>query len=177
MIRNRTSPIYMTHIQTHHTLKLQIKIFLKGVIHRNSSIFLSRADFTRFQCNIFLSLIQLYVFNFLNLMQGDILTKAEKHFQVLKHTSLPLPIWYQDGLTKQWKSGKLILQRKRYACISPDGSNEISSLPLWKICPRGATSIQDREETAKSPRGGDSSTNHGGFKNFQEKLHSMSPNL
>ena len=118
----------------------------------------------------------LFVLNFLNLPQGDILTKAEKHFKSLKDTSLPLPIWYQDGLTKQWKYGKLILQRKRYACIPPDGFNEISWLPLWNIHPRGATSFQDREETAKCPGRGDSSTSHGGFKNFQEKLHSMSPN-
>ena len=40
------------------------------------------------------------------------MTKVEKHFEALKDTSLPLPIWYQDGLTKQWKSGKLILQGK-----------------------------------------------------------------
>ena len=54
--------------------------------------------------------IALFVLNFLNLPQGDILTKAEKHFKTLKDTSLPLPIWYQDELTNQWKSRKLILQ-------------------------------------------------------------------
>ena len=54
--------------------------------------------------------IALFVLKFLNLPQGDILTKAEKHFETLKETSLPLPIWYQDGLTNQWKSRKLILQ-------------------------------------------------------------------
>ena len=72
---------------------------------------------------------------------------------------------------------KLILQGKGYACISPDGSNEISWLPLRKTCPRGATGIQDREERAKSPGGGDSSTSHGGFKNFQEMLHSTPSTL
>ena len=132
----------------------------------------------RFQCNIFFNHITivnttLFVLNFLNLPQGDILTKAEKHLKTLKDTSLPLLIWYQDGLTKQWKSRKLILQGKGYACISPDRSNKISSLPLRKICPRGATSVQDIEEKAKSP-GGDSSTSHGGFKHFQKMLHSMS---
>ena len=94
------------------------------------------------------------------------MTKAEKHFEELKDTSLPLPIWYQDGLTKQWKSGKLILQGKGYACISPDGSNEVTWLPLRKIYPRGATGIQDRKEKAKYPGGRGSSTKHGGFKNF-----------
>ena len=77
--------------------------------------------------------IALFVLNFLNLPQGDILTKAEKHFETLKDTCLPLPIWYQDGLTNQWKSRKLILLGKGYASISPDGSNELTWLPLRKI--------------------------------------------
>ena len=38
--------------------------------------------------------------------------RVETHFEELKDTSLPLPIWYQDRLAKQWKSGKLILQGK-----------------------------------------------------------------
>ena len=100
---------------------------------------LSKADFTRFQHKIFSKPITivntaLFVLNFLNLPQGDILTRAEKHFEELKDTSLPLPIWYQDnGSTKQRKSGKLILQGKGYACISSDGSNEFTWLPLRKI--------------------------------------------
>ena len=69
--------------------------------------------------------IVLFVLNFSNLPQEDILTKAEKHFETLKDTSLPLPIWYQDGLTNLWKSKKLILQGKGYASISPDGSNKL----------------------------------------------------
>ena len=36
----------------------------------------------------------------------------KKSFETLKDTSFSLPIWYQDGLTNQWKSKKLILQRK-----------------------------------------------------------------
>ena len=63
---------------------------------------------------------------------------------------------------------KIILQRKGYACISPDRSNEISWLPLRKIRPKGATSIQDREETVKSPGGGVSSTSHGDLKIFKK---------
>ena len=65
------------------------------------------------------------------------MTKAEKHFKTLKNTSLPLPIWYQDRLTNQWKSKKLILQGKGYAFISLDGSNEHTWLPLQKIQPKG----------------------------------------
>ena len=36
--------------------------------------------------------IALFVLNFLNVPQGDILTKTEKHFETLKDTSLLLPI-------------------------------------------------------------------------------------
>ena len=122
-------------------------------------------------------LIQLSLFKFFKLAARGYFDKAEKHFEALKDTSLPLPIWYQDGLTKQWKSGKLILQGKGYACISPDRPNEISWLPLRKIRPRGDTSIQDRQETAKSPGGGVSSTSHGNFKTFQEMLHLRSSTL
>ena len=39
--------------QTHHTLKLQIKKFKKGEYTGTLLSSLSRADFTRFQCNIF----------------------------------------------------------------------------------------------------------------------------
>ena len=47
----------------------------------------------------------LFALNFFNLPQGDILTKTEKRLETLKDTFLPLPIWYQDGLTtiKSWK--------------------------------------------------------------------------
>ena len=81
--------------------------------------------------------IALFVLNFFSLSQGDILTTAEKHFETLKDTYLPLPIWYQDGLTNQWKSKKLILQGKGYASISPDGSNKLTWLPPQKIQLRG----------------------------------------
>ena len=99
--------------QTHHTLKLQIKKFKKGEYKGtllSSFSSLSRADFTRFQCNMFFKPITifntaLFVLNSFNLPQGDILTKTEKYFEALKDTSLPLTICYRDGLTKQWKSG------------------------------------------------------------------------
>ena len=108
--------------------------------------------------------IALFVLNFFNLPQRDILTKAEKHFKTLKDTSLPLPLWYQDGLTNQWKSRKLILQGKGYASISPDGSNELTWLPLRKIRPKGAPNIQTRDETTNTSGGRNSTTSHGDFK-------------
>ena len=56
--------------------------------------------------NIFFKLIiivntALFVLNFLNLPQGNILARAERHFEELKDTSLPLPIWDQDMFNKQ----------------------------------------------------------------------------
>ena len=37
------------------------------------------------------------------------MTKAEKRFETLKDTSLPLPIWYQDWLTNQWNKERSML--------------------------------------------------------------------
>ena len=102
------------------------------------------------------------------------MTKAEKHFEALKDTSFPLPIWYQNGLIKQWKSRKLILQGKGYTCISPGGSNELIWFPLRKIQPKGAPSVQTRDETTKIPRGRNYNTIQGSFKNFQKMPYLMS---
>ena len=84
--------------------------------------------------------------------------RAERHFEGSQDASLPLPIWYQNGLTKQWKSGKLILQGKGFACISPDGSKELTWLPLWKIQTKGAPDIQNRDKTTKNRGGRNSNT-------------------
>ena len=134
---------------------------------------LSKTDFTKFQHKIFskpanIVNTALFILNFLNLPQGDILTRAEKHFEELKDSSLPLPIWYQAGLNKQWKPGKLVLQGKGYACISPDGSKELTWLPLRKIRGRGPPSLQDREETTKTPGRRNSNTGHDSSKNLQK---------
>ena len=102
------------------------------------------------------------------------MTRAEKPFEELKDTSLPLPIWYQDGLTKQWKSGKLILQGKGYSSISPDGSNELNWHPLQKICPRGASSVQNKDEKTKPLGEKYSNKCHGSSKNLQEASPLMS---
>ena len=77
-------------------------------------------------------------------------TNKKISFETVQDTSFPLPIWYQDGLTNQWKSKKLILQGKGYASISPDGYNKLTWLPLQKIQPKGAPNIQTRGETAKN---------------------------
>ena len=46
-------------------------------------------------------------------------------------------MWYQDGLTNQWKSRELILQGKGYACFSPDGSNELTCFLFGRFDLRG----------------------------------------
>ena len=96
--------------------------------------------------------------------QGDNLTRTEIHFEELKDISLPLPIWYQDGFNKQWKSGKLILQGKGYACISPDGSNKFSS----EISTQGGCQHSDGDKTTRTPGGRNSSMGHGGSKDLQK---------
>ena len=97
------------------------------------------------------------------------MTRTEIHFEELKDTSLPLPIWYQDRFNKQWKSGKLIFQGKGYACISPDVSNKLFP---WKIRPKGAPNIQNGDETTRTPGGRNSNAGHHGSKDLQKALPS-----
>ena len=66
------------------------------------------------------------------------------------------------------ESGKLILQGKGYACISPDGSKELTWLPLRKICPKGASGVQNKDETKKPLGRRNSNTGHGSSENLQE---------
>ena len=55
--------------------------------------------------------------------------KAEEHFEAFKDTSLPLPIWYQDRLTKQWKSGKLnYTERDMLGFLQMDSTKSVGSL-------------------------------------------------
>ena len=102
------------------------------------------------------------------LTTGKYLNENRKAFWGITDISLLLPIWYQDRLMKQWNSGKLILQGKGYACISPDGSNELTWLPVRKIWPKGAPNIQTRDKTTKTSKGRNSNTSHGSFKSFQK---------
>ena len=72
--------------RAHHTLKLQIKKFKRGEYTGTLLSSLSKADSTRFLHKMFSKPITIvnttsYVLNFLNLPQGDILTRAEKHFE------------------------------------------------------------------------------------------------
>ena len=68
----------------------------------------------------------------------------------------------------KWKCGKLILQKEGYACISPDRSNELTWLLLWKIRSKGDPGLQHRNETTKTPGGRNSNTGHGGSKDLQK---------
>ena len=76
----------------HHTLKLQIKKVKRGEYTGTLLSSLSKADSTRFLHKIFSKPITivntaLFVLNFLNLPQGDILTRSEKHFEEEGHFS------------------------------------------------------------------------------------------
>ena len=55
-----------------------------------------------------------------------------------------------------------------YACISLDGSNELTWLSLWKIQPKGAPGLQHRGETTKTPGRRNFNTGHGGSKDLQK---------
>ena len=87
-------------MNTSHTKVTNKKKLKKGEYTGTLLSSLSKAYFTRFQHKIFSKPITivntaLFVLNFLNLPQGNILTRAERHFEELKDTSLPLPIWVQ----------------------------------------------------------------------------------
>ena len=57
---------------------------------------------------------------------------------------------------KQWKSGKLILQGKEYAFISPDGSSELGF--LFGRPASGEPPVQNRDEKTQPPGGKNSNT-------------------
>ena len=120
--------------------------------------------------------IALFVLNFLNLPQGNILTKAEKNFKTLKDTSIPLPVWYQDGLTNKWKSKKLI-SGKRVCFYFSRWIQRTHDFLFRRFNLRGPPSIQTRSETTKTSGGRNSNTSHGDFKNFQKTPHSTSSTL
>ena len=69
--------------------------------------------------------------------------------------------WNLEGPFHPEEEGRLVN-------ISLDGSNELNWLPLWKICPRGASGVQNKDEKTKLPGGRNSNTNHGGSKDLQK---------
>ena len=90
-------------MSTSHTKVKNKKIFKKGEYTGTLLSSLSKADFTRFQHIKLIIIVNtaLFVLNFLNLPQGNILARAERHFEELKDTSLPMPIWDQNMFNKQ----------------------------------------------------------------------------
>ena len=77
--------------RTHHTLKLQIKIIIIKKREYTGTLLpsVSKADFTRFQHKIFskritIVNIALFVLKCLNLPQGNILMRTERHFEELR---------------------------------------------------------------------------------------------
>ena len=153
---------------------MQFKKLKKGEYTGTLLSSLSKADLTRSQHKIFFKPVTivnraLFVLIFLNLPQGNILTRAERHFEELKKdTSLPLPIWYQDGFNKQWKSGKLILQQRDMLVFPRMDPTNSHGFLLGEFNPRGPPSIQNEDETTRTPGGRNSSMGHGGSKDLQE---------
>ena len=94
--------------------------------------------------------IALFVLNFLKLTARRYFDKSRKTFRDIEG-HLPSFAHLVSRQINQWKSKKLILQGKGYASISPDGSSELTWLPLRKIQPKGAPNIQTRDETTKTP--------------------------
>jgi hypothetical protein len=81
--------------------------------------------------------LTLYILKFLNLLQGDILTAADKHFG--EPPSLPdiqIPIWYKSF--NSCLAGLLLKKGKGYAYVSTDvnGPPETLWVPLLSLRPR-----------------------------------------
>ena len=154
---------------------MQFKKLKKGEYTGTLLSSLSKADLTRSQHKIFSKPVTivnraLFVLNFFNLPQGNILTRAERHFEELKDTSLPLPIWYQDGFNKQWKSGKLILQQRDMLVFPRMDPTNSHGFLLGEFNPRGPASIQNEDETTRTPGGRNFNMGDGGSKDLQEAL-------
>nr|XP_035937956.1 endogenous retrovirus group K member 19 Gag polyprotein-like [Halichoerus grypus] len=109
--------------RAHSTLKLQIKKLKR----RKKDHILS---FT--QSNARSILLQaLFTLNFLNLPQGDILSRAEKQF--IEGEAAPLPlneyIWFKPVADAEWHPGLLLCRGKGYAYVSTEDGRTRSWLP------------------------------------------------
>ena len=85
--------------------------------------------------------ITLFVLNFLNLPQGDILTRAEKHFEELKDTSLPsahlVPRQVNEAM-EIWET-------------NPTGKGVCLYFPRWIQQTHMASSSEDRTQGVPQP--------------------------
>lgn len=136
--------------RAHSTLKLQIKKLKR----RKKDHILS---FT--QSNARSILIQaLFTLNFLNLPQGDILSRAEKHF--IEGEAAPPPlnekIWFKPAADAEWQPGLLLYRGKGYAYVSTEDGWTCSWLPARWIQPRtnsNGTVSRQTTDGEPGPRG------------------------
>jgi len=109
--------------RAHSTLKLQIKKLKR----RKTDHILS---FTQSNARSILSQV-LFTLNFLNLPQGDILSRAEKQF--IEGETAPLPlnehIWFKPAADAEWQPGLLLYRGKGYAYVSTENGQTCSWLP------------------------------------------------
>ena len=87
------------------------------------------------------------------------MTRAERHFEELKDTSLPLPIWYQDGFNKKIEIWEINLTEKGICLYFPRWIQQ--NFPQ-KILPIEAPGIQNGDETTKTPGGRNSNMGRDG---------------
>nr|XP_035974919.1 endogenous retrovirus group K member 19 Gag polyprotein-like [Halichoerus grypus] len=129
--------------RAHNTLKLQIKKLKR----RKTDHILS---FTQSNARSILSQV-LFTLNFLNLPQGDILSRAEKQF--IEGETAPLPlnehIWFKPAADAEWQPGVLLYRGKGYAYVSTEDGQTCSWLPARWI--RSRTNSDGCQATHEGP--------------------------
>ncbi|XP_064429664.1 uncharacterized protein LOC135361866 [Mirounga angustirostris] len=116
--------------RAHNTLKLQIKKLKRRKKDHILAFTQSNA------CSILQQ--ALFTLNFLNLPQGDILSRAEKQFIEGEVAPPPLNehIWFKPTADAEWQPGLLLCRGKGYAYVSTEDGRTCSWLPARWIRPR-----------------------------------------
>lgn len=83
----------------------------------------------------------LFILNFLNLPQGEILTRAEKHFEHKEVSSLDQPIWLKLAADMEWQPGILLQRGRGYGFVSTQDGRKYWLPAQW---------IQARTDTNSS---------------------------
>lgn len=92
----------------------------------------------------------LFILNFLNLLQGEPYTRADKHFSPASVSTQDTPVWIKNE-ENNWLPGKLIPRGPGYACVIPDGSSKAIWIPLQKVWPRTGDE-DDPQKTNECPK-------------------------
>ncbi len=65
----------------------------------------------------------LFILNFLNLPQGEILTRAERHFEQKTLETIHEPIWIKIAADAEWQPGILLYRGKGYVYVSTENGH------------------------------------------------------